>query len=329
MEEHVLVTSPTLWQRVSHFLFSISFFLYYVIGFYLMVVIYHDYGRKIQRWAIRCHLIIPHNRCNCRLLLFLPTIISFISLFIYSLIIINEWHLWYFSWISGVSERAEEILGYPSSELLGEDIEIIFDKKKHDIKTTLKEMFLHGEPGVLIFLKKKQTWILIINQLISGIALAEEKWNTNVGSHARFQNWISWDWVSINFNIYYYSIHYDFIVLSMTLFIHVLILGCDVISYVNEATEMLDKALNFQAIFATVSEAVIVCSNVCFFIIYYFTKNETLTILQEGQIQMINDKALKLFGYSDDVIKGKSIDFLLPHQGNNILTIIILFQNNW
>jgi hypothetical protein len=35
---------------------------------------------------------------------------------------------------------------------------------------------------------------------------------------------------------------------------------------------------------------------------------------------MINAKAQKLFGYSEANIKGKAIDFLLPHQG------IYLFQ---
>lgn len=68
-------------------------------------------------------------------------------------------------------------------------------------------------------------------------------------------------------SIFYYLLGYFFLNTPLILIIHVLILGCDVISYVNEAKEMLDKALNFQAIFSTVSEAVIVCSSVCF--IYY------------------------------------------------------------
>jgi hypothetical protein len=43
----------------------------------------------------------------------------------------------------------------------------------------------------------------------------------------------------------------------------VLILGGDIISYVNQAKEMQERAMNFQAIFATVSESIVVCSSVC------------------------------------------------------------------
>jgi len=47
-----------------------------------------------------------------------------------------------------MNQRAEKLLGYNSSELLGEDVELIFDKRKHDIKTTLKEMFTSNQPTV-------------------------------------------------------------------------------------------------------------------------------------------------------------------------------------
>eukprot|EP00026_Physarum_polycephalum_P000127 Phypoly_transcript_00127.p1 GENE.Phypoly_transcript_00127~~Phypoly_transcript_00127.p1 ORF type:complete len:1925 (+),score=277.93 Phypoly_transcript_00127:754-5775(+) len=153
--------------------------------------------------------------------------------------------------ITGMNEQAEKLLGYQSSELLGEDVEAIFDKKKHDIKATLKDMFMNSEPAVLPMQKKKDG-IMMLHVHASKVESHEVE--------------------------------------------YVLILGCDVISYINEAKEMLDKALHFQAIFATVSESIVVCSN-------------------EGQIQMINSKAQKLFGYPEASIKGKPIDFLLPHQG--------------
>ncbi len=47
------------------------------------------------------------------------------------------------------------------------------------------------------------------------------------------------------------------------LLIHVLLLGRNVTPYLNEVKTMLNKTLHYEAIFATVAEAVVVCSQVC------------------------------------------------------------------
>jgi PAS domain S-box-containing protein len=153
--------------------------------------------------------------------------------------------------ITGINDQAEAMLGYNSSELLSEDVEIIFDRSDHEIKTLIKDLFRRNESTVMP-LRRKSGESILVDMRASKLDLQNSE--------------------------------------------HALIFACNITPYVNETKSVTGKALHFQGIFATVAEAIVVCS-------------------RDGIIQMINDQAQKLFGYTEEAVKGKSLEFLFPHQG--------------
>ncbi len=50
--------------------------------------------------------------------------------------------------ITGVNEQAALLLGYNSSELLSEELDVIFEQNKHDVKALVRDLFRRGDSMV-------------------------------------------------------------------------------------------------------------------------------------------------------------------------------------